>query len=86
MDGRKPRSLTLPEVRSLNTSGDVNESDIQVISWAYEVSLDEAREWFHRVPAGEALRAVNAIWEASGMTEAATFPGTQGDDESVSGG
>lgn len=69
------RSLTLPEVRKLRKQADEDEGDILAIAWSYGILRDEAAAWFNGVPAGTAAKALAVVFEVSGLTEGAQFPG-----------
>jgi hypothetical protein len=76
----KPRSLTLPEIRSVRLIDDPNEADIEMLSLAYGHGQAAVEAWFRGVPAGQALRVLQAAWDASNATEDATFPDPQAND------
>lgn len=70
INGKSPRALTLREVRMVREPENVNDADILALSMAYG---DDLTEWFNSSPAGHVLAAINAVWEASGLTEGAQF-------------
>lgn len=73
------RSLTIGEVRQCRKL-DADASDILAISLATGATMAEATEWFAQALAGDLVRLMAAVFTASGMDEAATFPVPAGDD------
>lgn len=77
-EGKKPRSLTLPEWREARAA-DENDADVIALAYGYDVDRDAVAAWFNGAPMKEAMAAVAAVLEASGLTEAASFPDAPGD-------
>lgn len=82
----KPRSLTLPQLREVRAIEDVNEADIALLAIAYGESRAAVGDWFSTVRASEALKVLQAAWDASNATEGAQFPAAPSDDAVAGGG
>lgn len=79
INGKKPRALTLPELRQCQGM-DVNEADVFVIALAFGADTAAVREWFNAAPAGESMALIRSVHDASGMGEGAQKSATAGDD------
>lgn len=80
MFDNKPRSLTLPQLREVRALDDPNEADIALLALAYGESRAQVGDWFNTVRASEALKVLQAAWDASNATEDAQFPDPPSDD------
>lgn len=80
-----PRSLSMPEFRALRKIEDANESDVYLLSCAYDADTADVEDWFNKAPMAEAGKALQAAWEASGLTVDARFQDSQADDVVPSG-
>jgi hypothetical protein len=84
-EGKKPRSLTLPEIRTVRAIDDPDDADVALLACAYDEYIDAVEDWFHTAPAAAALKVLQAAWDASNATEEAGFPDAAADDD-VAGG
>lgn len=73
------KHLTLMQVRQLRKLTDES-ADHLAISWACDVPLEEAREWFDTAPGGEVARCIAEIFRITGLTEEAQFPDPPAND------
>lgn len=72
----EPRSLTIGEVRKLRAIPSEGASDATGVAWACGILAPEVEAWFETVPAGTALAAIAEVMAVSGLSSAATFPGS----------
>lgn len=77
----EPRSLNLFEVRGL---ADLprNEADVRLLALAHGIDDEAAHGWLISVSAREALDAIDACWQASGLGDA-TKSAAPADDAGV---
>ncbi len=76
----KARALTLAELRKCQAAVDSYAADVLSVAYGYDKTEDEARAWLDSITAGEALRLIRAVSEASLLTEDAQFPDAAADD------
>lgn len=70
LGGLEVRALTLAEVRKARKMDEM-EADIAAVAWATGRLPAEVEAWMNSVSAGEAMRLVARVMEASGLTEGA---------------
>lgn len=69
------RSLSVFEVRRLKDNPDPQAADALCISLATGASEEEAQAWLESIPADDAVGLMAAIFQLTGLTEDARFPG-----------
>lgn len=77
---RSPKSLSLRHLNQVKAMKDPDEANLLVLSLGYGLERRDAEEWYDEAPAGEIVAAIQAVFDASGLGQAAQFQGGTVDD------